>query len=72
MGPGCDQAAYFSDSWEALLVERTKREGRVHRGRAAITLSSLVSALSIYPKFAIGRAGWDNWMIYHARWRIGQ
>ena len=19
------------------------------------------------PDFAIGRAGWDNWMIYHAR-----
>ena len=34
--------------------------------RAEATTSSALGAL---PPFAVGRPGWDNWMIYHARGR---
>jgi hypothetical protein len=27
------------------------------------------SCFTKIPDFAVGRAGWDNWMIFHARWQ---
>jgi hypothetical protein len=57
----------FSDGWEALLIERTKREGRLHPPAGSDYFIFPRQCFTDIPKFAIGRAGWDNWMIYHAR-----
>jgi hypothetical protein len=41
------------------------RRGRLHL--PAERLLSFHASLLDIPPFAIGRAGWDNWMFYHAR-----
>jgi hypothetical protein len=61
------QLLEFDNGWDSRLMQRTRSEGKLHpRGG---------SDYFIYPRqcfqhvhdFAIGRAGWDNWMFYEAR-----
>jgi hypothetical protein len=56
----------FSTSWEDRLQSTVHAQGTLHRPAGSdFFLFSLSSYLDI-PDFAIGRAGWDNWMIYQA------
>ncbi|GAB4525734.1 MAG: hypothetical protein Fur0018_10570 [Anaerolineales bacterium] len=57
----------FSPGWEARLRERVAREGRLHPPAGSDYFVFPRDAFSEMPDFAIGRAGWDNWMIYRAR-----
>jgi hypothetical protein len=58
----------FHDGWEARLRTDVQRRGQLHRPAG--------SDLFLFPRacyFAVGRAGWDNWMIYNARrekWQV--
>lgn len=56
----------FSDSdWEKKLRQRIKREGKRH-GFSAVDYFVFPRNLPHnLPSFAIGRTGWDNWLIYH-------
>jgi hypothetical protein len=59
--------AFENADWEARLVELTRREG-IRHGATGIDYF-------VYPRsfwgairpFAIGRTGWDSWLVYKAR-----
>jgi hypothetical protein len=61
------QPIEFTEGWENQLSQRVQTQGKLHRPAGSdFFLFPLTSFLNI-PDFAIGRAGWDNWMIYKAR-----
>jgi hypothetical protein len=61
------QRIEFNEGWETRLGEQIKTHGKLHKPSGSdFFLFPLSSYLDI-PDFAIGRAGWDNWMIYKAR-----
>jgi hypothetical protein len=59
----------FSLGWEDRLQEKIKRSGRLHPRGGSDYFIFPRSCFGKIPDFAIGRAGWDNWMIYEARRR---
>jgi len=59
----------FSDGWVDRLQKDIKTRARRHpRGGSDYFLFPR-QVFTYIPPFAIGRAGWDNWMIYEARQR---
>ena len=57
----------FSERWTDQFFEKLIDHG--YRNRS-VTIDYFVFPRSIYSDvldFAVGRSGWDNWMIYHAR-----
>ncbi|MFC2043786.1 hypothetical protein ACFLT8_01060 [Chloroflexota bacterium] len=60
---------FQNTDWEEELKNRVVKEGRLHR----ITgVDYFVFPKGLYedmPPLAIGRPGWDNWLIYHSRFR---
>jgi hypothetical protein len=61
------QALEFSPGWDARLLFEVKTRGRLHPPGGSDYFIFPRSCFTRVPKFAIGRAGWDNWMFYHAR-----
>ena len=60
---------HFSTEWATELKTQTQKEGHLHpRGGSDYFIFPSICYQTI-PDFAIGRAGWDNWMIYEARRR---
>ena len=57
----------FSDGWESRLEEIVEAQGQLHRPAGSDFFLFPKSCYQDIPNFAIGRAGWDNWMIYKAR-----
>jgi hypothetical protein len=57
----------FSNSWEDRLRSLVSRQGNLHRPAGSDFFLFPRSTFQEVPDFAIGRAGWDNWMIYKAR-----
>ncbi len=57
----------FTPGWEARLKAEVKSRGRLHLPAGSDFFLFPRLLFSHIPDFAIGRAGWDNWMIYHAR-----
>jgi len=58
----------FSGDWVAWLNQEVASRGRLHpRGGSDYFVFPRV-CFSDMPEFAIGRAGWDNWMFYKARY----
>lgn len=61
------QVMDFSSGWDQRLKSEIENRGQLH-APAGSDFFLFPRTLSIeMPDFAIGRAGWDNWMIYHAR-----
>lgn len=56
----------FSQGWEQRLQRRVREQGQLHAPAGSDYFVFPRMAFSDMPDFAIGRAGWDNWMIYHA------
>lgn len=56
----------FSDGWERRLREEVRQRGRLHPPAGSDVFLFPHSEFLEIPDFAIGRAGWDNWMIFHA------
>lgn len=56
----------FSTGWDERLVEEVIRRGRLHPLGGSDYFLFPSGLLIRIPDFAIGRAGWDNWMIYEA------
>ncbi len=57
----------FSDNWQYSLTKECQMDGKLHpRGGSDYFIYPRECFLQI-PQFAVGRAGWDNWMFYHAR-----
>jgi hypothetical protein len=59
----------FSSGWESRIQERIDREGRLHPRGGSDYFIYPRSCFEDIPDFAIGRAGWDNWMFYESRRR---
>jgi hypothetical protein len=59
----------FSPGWEGKLREGVISKGSLHAPVGSDYFVFPRTILTQIPDFAIGRAGWDNWMIYEARQR---
>lgn len=57
----------FSPGWPKRLRERAKTQGKLHRASGSDYFIFPRPCFENMPAFAIGRAGWDNWMIYAGR-----
>lgn len=57
----------FANGWQFRLRERVRQQGQLHRPAGSDYFVFPRACYTDVPDFAIGRAGWDNWMIYQAR-----
>jgi hypothetical protein len=57
----------FSEGWEDRLRSTIHGQGELHRPAGSDFFLFPKSCYIGVPDFTIGRAGWDNWMIFHAR-----
>ena len=57
----------FSTGWENRLRSVVRGQGELHRPAGSDFFLFSKSCYTDVPNFTIGRAGWDNWMIYKAR-----
>ena len=57
----------FGAGWQEALRARLRREGRLHPPAGSDYFIFPRDGFTHMPPFALGRAGWDNWMIYAAR-----
>jgi hypothetical protein len=60
----------FDAGWLERLLADLKTRGRLHTRGGSDYFVYPRTGFTQMPDFAIGRAGWDNWMIYEAR-RLG-
>ena len=61
------QPIEFSEGWQNRLSSTVHRHGSLHRPAGSDFFLFPLSCYIDIPDFTIGRAGWDNWMIYKAR-----
>ncbi len=67
------QSIDFKDDWQNRLRSTVYGQGKLHRPAGSDFFLFPKSCYEEIPNFAIGRAGWDNWMIYEAhkeKWPI--
>lgn len=57
----------FESGWDTKLRKDAQSRGKLHLPAGSDYFLYPRSIFNELPDFAIGRAGWDNWMIYHAR-----
>jgi hypothetical protein len=57
----------FSGGWNASLLEALKSQSRLHPAGGSDYFIFPRTCFNSLPGMAVGRAGWDNWMIYHGR-----
>ncbi len=62
-----DRPLDFTDEWEKELRADVRARGKLHPPAGSDYFVFPRSAFMQIPDFAIGRAGWDNWMIFYAR-----
>ena len=61
------EALEFTGDWSRQLKDRALEEGLLHRPAGSDYFLFPRNCYADIPDFTIGRAGWDNWMIYKAR-----
>jgi hypothetical protein len=59
----------LSPGWQARLQARLDAEGRLHPPAGSDYFIYPRGCFTGVPPLAVGRAGWDNWMIFFARWQ---
>jgi hypothetical protein len=57
----------FTEGWQNRLRSTVRSQGQLHRPAGSDFFLFPKSCYTDIPNFTIGRAGWDNWMIYKAR-----
>ena len=57
----------FANGWQSQLRETVRKQNQLHRPAGSDFFLFPKSCYQDIPNFTIGRAGWDNWMIYKAR-----
>ena len=57
----------FAAGWESQLRESVRKQNQLHRPAGSDFFLFPKNCYEDIPDFIIGRAGWDNWMIYKAR-----
>jgi hypothetical protein len=61
------QPIEFTEGWQNRLRSTVHNQGTLHRPAGSDFFLFPISCYTDIPHFTIGRAGWDNWMIYKAR-----
>jgi hypothetical protein len=61
------EALNFGPGWQAALWQDVLERGRLHPPAGSDYFIFPRGCFDDMPAFAIGRAGWDNWMIFQAR-----
>ena len=61
------QPIEFTEGWQDRLRSTVHRHGSLHRPAGSDFFLFPRACYTDVPDFTIGRAGWDNWMIYKAR-----
>jgi len=59
----------FSGDWADQLRQRAQRDGELHGQTGSDYFVYPRRCFRDIPDFAVGRAGWDNWMIFRGRWQ---
>ncbi len=59
----------FNEGWSTALRQRVRAQGRLHGQTGSDYFIYPRDCFQFIPDFAVGRAGWDNWMLYRARWQ---
>ena len=59
----------FSGDWQDKMIRRISEDGKLHGQTGSDYFIYPRSCFQDIPDFAVGRAGWDNWMIFRARWQ---
>ena len=59
----------FSEGWQERLKAECREKGSLHKPTGSDYFIYPRACFETIPDFAIGRAGWDNWMIYESRRR---
>lgn len=57
----------FAEGWQSRLREDVRKQNQLHRPAGSDFFLFPKTCYQDIPNFTIGRAGWDNWMIYKAR-----
>jgi hypothetical protein len=57
----------FNPGWESGLRESVRKQDQLHRPAGSDFFLFPKDSYQDIPDFIIGRAGWDNWMIFKAR-----
>lgn len=57
----------FSTGWQLRLKQECTEKGSLHKPTGSDYFIYPRDCFESIPDFAIGRAGWDNWMIYQSR-----
>jgi hypothetical protein len=57
----------FSEGWQTRIKQQTQQEGWLHTRGGSDYFIYPRACFQKIPDFAVGRAGWDNWMFYEAR-----
>ena len=54
----------FTAGWQSRLQSTIHSQGQLHRPAGSDFFLFPKSCYQVIPDFTVGRAGWDNWMIY--------
>lgn len=60
---------FNGNAWEKKLRAYVFEKGEIHPPSGSDYFVYRKGILDRFPPFAVGRPGWDNWVIYHARKR---
>lgn len=58
----------FKKGWADTLMGQVRQKGSLHRPLGSDYFIFPRKCFTQIPDFAIGRSGWDNWMIFKGRW----
>lgn len=58
---------FASRHWEEDLRSASQRDGKLHAPEAMDYFAFPRGLIQNMPGFAVGRAMWDNWLVFHAR-----
>jgi hypothetical protein len=59
----------FSSGWQERVLQECDTRGKLHKPTGSDYFIYPRRCFTAIPDFAIGRSGWDNWMLYEARQR---
>ena len=62
-----EEPFYFTSEWEENLRNQVESEGNLHSEFGIDYFLFPRGMITKFPDFAVGRPGWDNWLIYHIR-----
>ena len=58
---------YFEEDWVQMLKATMRENGKLHARAGSDYFIFPRACFEEIPDFTVGRAGWDNWMIFQAR-----